>query len=203
MLASITEFDSLADHVQSAAKGRPRIFIAIDGPGASGKSTLARELAASIVKAHVIHVDDFYLPTSDRRKRRGLVGELFDLARLACEVVLPGSEGQALRYQRYDWSRDVLAEWVDVPEGAPIILEGVFCLAKELREAYTYRIWCRADPGLRLARGLARDGEGARSNWTDLWMPAEQEYESAERPETAAELVVDSSQQNEDGRDFA
>lgn len=47
---------------------------------------------------------------------------------------------------------------------------------------------------LRLTRGLARDGEKARSMWVDVWMPAENEYAAGEDPEGRADLVVDSSQ---------
>lgn len=53
----------------------------------------------------------------------------FDLARLAEQVVVPASTGEAFRYQRYDWTSDELVDWIDVPRGAPVILEGVFCLA--------------------------------------------------------------------------
>ena len=196
MLASRTDYDQLAETIRAKAKGRGRIFVAIDGPGASGKSTFAQHLAASIPGSCVVHVDDFYLPSGLRSERVGRVGPLFDLPRLAREVTIPASKGHAVQYQRYDWDQDDLAEWIVVSESAALILEGVFCLAVELREAYTYKVWCRADPNLRLARGLARDGEGARSKWVDLWMPAEDEYESREKPEGAADLILDSSQES-------
>ena len=80
-----------------------------------------------------------------------------------------------------------------MPSGAPVVLEGVFCLAAELRNAYTFKIWCCADPTLRLTRGLARDGEEARSMWVDVWMPEENEYAASQDPERTADLVVDSS----------
>lgn len=194
MLVSRTEYDQLAATIRARAKDCGRIFVAVDGPGASGKSTFAQHLAASIQGACIVHIDDFYLPSGLRSERVGCTGPLFDLPRLAREVTMPGSEGKAIRYQRYDWASDALAEWTIVPESTPLILEGVFCLAAELREAYTYKVWCRADPDLRLARGLARDGEEARSRWVDLWMPAEAEYESREKPKEDADLILDSSQ---------
>ena len=196
MLASRTDYDQLAETIRAKAKDRGRIFVAVDGPGASGKSTFAQHLAASIPGACVVHVDDFYLPSALRSNRMSCVGPLFDLPRLADEVISPASKGRAVHYQRYDWAQDQLAEWTLIPESAAIILEGVFCLAVELREAYTYKVWCRADSNLRLARGLARDGEEARSSWVNLWMPAEDEYESREKPEGAADLILDSSQES-------
>ena len=183
----------LASRVKQAALTRPRAFVGIDGLGGSGKSTLAAQLVAAMGDAFLVHGDDFYLPTSRRRERLGEVGSAFDLPRLAEQVIVPGSAGEALRYQRYDWVQDQLTDWVDVPRGAPLVLEGVFCLAAALRDAYTFKIWCRADPMLRLSRGLARDGREARSMWVDVWMPAENAYVASEHPELVADLVVDSS----------
>jgi uridine kinase len=193
MSTDAVDFVELATRVKRVAIGHPRAFVGIDGPGASGKSTLAEQLGAAMGDAHLVHVDDFYLPSSRRHERLGEVGPLFDLPRLAEQVVVPGSAGEALRYQRYDWLQDGLAQWIDVPSGAPIVLEGVFCLAAEFRNAYTFKIWCRADPMLRLSRGLARDGEEARSLWIDVWMPAEDEYAASQHPERIVDLVVDSS----------
>lgn len=193
MSTDIVNIVELATRVKRLAIGHPRAFVAIDGPGASGKSTLAEQLAAAMGDAYLVHVDDFYLPSSRRHERLGEVGPSFDLPRLAEQVIVPGSAGEALHYQRYDWVQDGLAQWIDVPSGAPIVLEGVFCLAAQLRDAYTFKIWCHADPVLRLTRGLARDGEKARSMWVDAWMPAENEYAASQHPERIADLVVDSS----------
>ena len=40
------------------------------------------------------------------------------------------------------------------------------------------------------ARGIERDGGAARSRWIDEWMPAEDVYVAAMRPDAAAMLVV-------------
>jgi uridine kinase len=190
---AFVDIAALVDRIRRAAGERPRVFVGIDGPGASGKSTFARLLSAEMPDACVVHVDDFYFPSSRRSERLGETGALFDLPRLAAQVTAPGSTGEEVRYQRYDWTRDEPAEWIEIPAGAPVIVEGVFCLAAELRAAYTFGIWCAADPKLRLERGVARDGEEARSTWTDVWMPAEIDYALNQRPDLTADLVVDSS----------
>lgn len=110
MLASRTDYNQLAETIRGKAKDRGRIFVAVDGPGASGKSTFAQHLAASLPDACVVHVDDFYLPSGLRSERVDRVGPLFDLPRLAREVTIRASNGHTVRYQRYDWDQNDLAE---------------------------------------------------------------------------------------------
>jgi uridine kinase len=61
------------------------------------------------------------------------------------------------------------------------------------REAYDLRIWVEAARELRLARGIARDGEQARAVWEDHWMPSEDRYVEEDDPISAADLIVDGS----------
>lgn len=63
-----------------------------------------------------------------------------------------------------------------MPAGATVIVEGVYCLELRLRASYTTTMFCQATAALRLARGVARDGEAARARWVHEWMPAEDEY---------------------------
>jgi uridine kinase len=164
--SNIADFGELATRVKRLASGHPRAFVGIDGPGVSGKSTFAEQLVTAMGDARLVLVDDFCLPSSRRHEGLGEIGLSFDLQRLAAQVVVPRSAGEALPYQRYYWAQDELAQWIEVPGCAPGVLEGVFCLADELRNAYTFKICCRADPRLRLIRGFERDGEEVRSMWS-------------------------------------
>ena len=46
---------------------------------------------------------------------------------------------------------------------------------------------------VRLARGVARDGESSRSTWLDVWMPNEAAYIDRDDPVSCAHLVIDGS----------
>ena len=106
-------------------------------------------------------------------------------------MLAPFLRGKDARFQRYDWADDRLADWVTVPGQRTVLVEGVYLLRTELRRYASVSIWVETPREVRLARGIERDGEGARSRWTGEWMPAEDAYVSAMRPDTAAALVVD------------
>ena len=183
-----------ADIVRLASSMGPRVRIGIDGPGGSGKSRLAAELIRCWpTAATLVHGDDFGRPTTDPARSEQRIGGLFDLARLATEVLDPHEHDAPIRYRRYDWSADRLGEWITAPHDGTLIVEGVYCTHPSIRDRYHYRIWVEADRATRLARGLARDGEEARSRWEDVWMPVEDRYRAEHRPDAAADLVIDST----------
>jgi len=178
-------FDLLA-HVPPSAR-----FIAIDGGGAAGKSTLARLLAATRAPTTVIAVDDFERPRAQRRAQPMPPNANTDLQRLTAILDrLRIGEG---RYQRYDWEQDRLGAWVEVVAGSNIILEGVFSTSLDLLDYSDFRIWLDAPAQLRLQRGLARDGEASRSRWLEEWLPTEERYVREEDPRASCDLVLDSS----------
>lgn len=171
-----------------------RILIGIDGAGGSGKSDLANRLAgAARTGVRVVEMDDFYRKAGQDSDHRGEreAGWLFDWRRLRRQVLDPAIHGEPTSYQRFDWVAQRLADWVDVPNDVPLIVEGVTTLRRELRDMFKLRIWVAAPRDVRLARGLARDGGSERRKWEELWMPAEDHYRVTHRPERDADLVVD------------
>lgn len=137
--------------------------------------------------------DDFYRPESDSKRSEIKVGGLFDLSRLASQVLIPHTEGRDIHYQRYDWEAGSLGDWATGANGAPLIVEGIYTTHQTLRDYYDLRIWVTAPRAIRLARGMERDGEEARSKWVDVWMPAEDRYIAEQAPQDHAHLVLDGS----------
>ena len=173
---------SIADSIREREpRGRKTRIVAIDGLGGSGKTELARRLAAALGDAVVVHTDDFARPG-----QRG-----WEWSRMQQQVLEPLLRDAPARYQRYDWDGDRLAEWHEVPVGGTLIVEGVSSLREELGRYWDFAIWVDAPYETRLQRGVARDGEAMRSQWTDVWMPEEQEYFEDQRPDLKANLVVD------------
>jgi len=173
--------------------GRGARLIAIDGHGGAGKSTLARSLVAGWPQASVIEMDDFYRPLAEREESPASHGADLDLDRLVEQVLDPFHSSRAGRYQRYDWEEDRLTTWHDVPARAVILLEGVYSSSQRLRGFLDYSIWVDCPYDVRLRRGVERDGERMRAVWVEEWMPAEDRYVLAERPDATADLAVDGS----------
>ena len=96
--------------------------MAIDGCGASGKSTLARGPAQAADDVTVVEFDDFYLPLVARRARvaRGDVelGGNFDWRRLRDHVLAPLSRDESGEYQRYVAAEDSASRVDLVLDGA-------------------------------------------------------------------------------------
>jgi uridine kinase len=184
------------DELQARALAYPRrgatLLLGIDGPGGSGKSTIASALART-GPYPVVAVDDFYRPSAERNgdpvpQRR--VGAEFDLDRLERQVLVPLGMGRPARYQRYDWPSDRLDGWIEVRPGGFVILVGIYVMSRGLAAYLDVCIWVECPREVRLRRGLARDGDDARERWVNDWMPREDEYVARETPKNRADFVV-------------
>lgn len=155
-------------------------WVGIDGKGASGKTTLAARVAVALPHSVVVHVDDFARPSVLTWERDRFVEQ----------VLAPLAAGRAARYQRWDWATDAGAEWHDVPVGVPVVVEGVSSTDLRLGVPWDVTLWIEVSHEVRLARGLARDGEHMRDQWVERWMPSEDAYEAAQRPQERVDAVV-------------
>ena len=184
---------SVADIARVAGGLGTAARIGIDGPGASGKSTLASGLAEILPRAVLVAGDDFYRPEADSGCSETETASLFDLPRLASQVLVPHSRGEEIQYQRFEWETGLLGGWLSRPSDTPLIVDGVYSTHESLRDYYDLRIWIYAPRAVRLDRGIQRDGEAARSKWLDVWMPAEDSYVADQAPEDHAHLALDGS----------
>ncbi len=164
--------------IAAAAHGTTSVvLVGVGGHGGAGKTTLARMIPG----AQVVSTDEFWN------------GEGFDIERLSREVVTPLSQGAAANFTSYDWAaREQRGSRTIEPAGV-VVVEGVCALHRILRNAYAVRVWVEAPYDLRLERGVARDGEDARTTWVDVWMPSEDRYVERDDPISSADVIVDGS----------
>lgn len=178
----VLSLDALAHRITLV---RPRAgsttIVAIDGPAGSGKTTLAARLATRL-DAPVVHMDDLY-PGWDG---------LAEAARTVAEQVLvPLGANRSARYRRYDWHRGEYAEWVDVPAGPVLIIEGCGSGSTPGAGYLSMLIWVEAPHDIRMARGIERDGDGFRPHW-QRWARQEDALFATERTRERADLRIDS-----------
>lgn len=170
----------------AVARSAPRLgpvrLACVDGPAGSGKSTLAGALAARLgAGCAVVHLDDLYEGWS------GLAG-VWD--RVETQVLAPLADGRPARYRRYDWPAGAFAEWVDVPTPEVLVLEGCGSAPRAVDGRAVLRLFVEAPDDVRLARGLARDGEAERGHWV-AWMRQEAAEFAREHTRARADVVVD------------
>ena len=154
-------------------------WIGVDGKGATGKTRLADRIAAALPGSVVVHVDDFARPDV-----RG-----WERDRFIRQVLKPLLAGRPGRYQRWDFDRNVGVEWHTVPSGVPVVVEGVSATDERLGIPWDFTIWVEVPYRVRLARALERDGPERMDLWLTDWMPSEDAYEAAQRPQDRVNLV--------------
>lgn len=165
----------VVERIAALARERHLTLVGIGGHGGAGKTTLAQ----AIPGAQIVSTDEFW------------TGAAFDLERLRREVLDALVAGRPARFASFDWvARTPRGERVVEPHGV-VVVEGVCGLHRMFRDDYALRVWVEAPRDVRLARGVARDGEESRSTWEDVWMPMEDRYVARDDPVAAADLIVD------------
>jgi uridine kinase len=168
-----------------------RLTVAIDGAGGAGKSTLARGLSEAFARrVAIIRCDDFYRPlTHAHYSPEEAYEHSFDWRRLRDEALTPLREGKSARYQRYDWSTDRLAEWIEVAPREIVLIEGVFSMRPEIRPLIEVAIFIETPRAERRRRMVSRPQSS--TSWIDRWMGAEDWYLENIAPHRHADLVVE------------
>lgn len=166
---------ALLDRIEALQTSKDFVFVGIGGHGGAGKTSLAR----SIPDAEIVSTDEFWN------------GREFELSRLRREVFDRLVAGGSARFASFDWvAKEARGMRIVAPAGI-VVVEGVCALHRMFRDDYDLRVWVEAPRDVRLERGVARDGEAARSTWEDVWMPMEDRYVERDDPIAAADLIVD------------
>lgn len=186
-MASPSDGAALAASVLAATLERtPTIgsghLLCIDGLAGSGKTTLAAEITRRAPGAVVIATDAMLEGWG------GLPGLPTSLERL----LRPLAAGRSGQWREWDWHADTWARTHQVSPGGLLVLEGVGSAAASYDDLITYCVWLEADRGLRLERGLARDGAAQRNHW-EAWLDAEEAHQREQRTKERADLVVDTT----------
>lgn len=177
--------------------GRVRLGV-VDGPSGSGKTTFAAAWAADLRGRSAGSVAVFgsdLLATWDEPFDWWAGFERGVLQRLAA--------GQPGRVRVMDWTSGspVQGERRTVPVPDVLILEGVSTGRQAVAPYLSVLVWVEVpDPGERLERAVARDGEHTRPDFR-RWQRSEDAFFTRDRTVDRADLVVRPDGPHESGAD--
>jgi len=198
----------LAEAVGSVTIAHPT-RVAVDGPPAAGKTTLADELAVvlraqgrEVIRASI---EGFLLPRSQRYRRGEYSAEAcyhdsFDydaLHRVLLDRLGPGGD-RKFQQAVYDYRTDTaLSEPVTTaPADAVLLFDGVFLLRPELIDRWDLRIFVSAAFEETVDRARTRD-QARYGSATEVerrhrnrYTPAQQLYFDTARPTDHADIIV-------------
>ncbi|GAA1039959.1 hypothetical protein GCM10009557_59920 [Virgisporangium ochraceum] len=195
--------DRLAGAVRSVTVPHPT-RVAVDGPPAAGKTTLADELAEvlrdegrDVIRATI---DDFLFPRALRYPRgeysaAGCYLDAHDRDALTRVLLDPLGPGGDRRFQPavYDRVADtVLSPPVATAAAdAVLVFDGVFLLRPELLDRWELRVFVSAATETTVARAVVREGRAdVERRWRTRYVPAQELYHATAQPTRHADVVV-------------
>ncbi|GAA0954389.1 cytidylate kinase family protein [Virgisporangium aurantiacum] len=197
----------LAEAVGSVAVAHPT-RVAIDGPPAAGKTTLADELAV-VLRARgrdVIRatIDDFLFPRARRYPRgeysaEGCYYDTHDhdaLTRVLLDPLGPGGD-RRFRPAVYDRTADaVLSPPVATARAdAVLVFDGVFLMRPELIDRWELRVFVSTDLEKTVDRAVIRERRvssraDVERRWRERYIPAQRFYFATVRPTDHVDVIV-------------
>ena len=198
-ITASAEPEHLAAIIELAVVAPPRcgqtVVVAIDGPSGAGKSTLAQGVAEALAArpgilasgalngVELVHMDHLY---------PGWDGLAVAPDLLTTQVLEPISRGEAAGYRLWSWLREEWRGHRDVPPSRFLVVEGCGASVMPAGAYAAVRVFVEADAGLRMERGIARDGEAYRPQW-QRWADQETSLFESDGTRRRADLVVDTS----------
>ncbi len=174
--------------VKALMKKQDQLVIAIDGMAASGKTTLANEIAKKL-DANIIHTDDFYLPSHLRTDER--LNQLccnIDYERLQSEVLEHINEH--ILYHKFDCKQMQQTEEFRLDYKKILIIEGAYSMHPILGKYYDLSIYLKTPSTKQEERILNRDGMMQLIKFKENWIPLERQYFDKYRIEKQADIVI-------------
>ena len=173
-----------------ALRGDGVRVIAIDGRAASGKTTLARQLAP-ILKADVVHMDDFFLPSELRTPARyAEPGGNVHYERFAAEVLPNLRKPEPFSYRVFDCSRMACDGSREIRSPAWRIVEGAYSLHPAFGDYADLKVFYDISPEEQMRRIRLRNGERGARMFRERWIPLEELYIDKCAPFRRADLIL-------------
>jgi uridine kinase len=208
-MSRVQVLECLASRVSAIRLAHPT-RVAIDGIDASGKTHLAKELAALLAaqgrEVITASLDGFHHPRQIRYRLgslspEGYYNDSFEYESLLSELLLPlgpgGNRRCRTRIHDIQTESPVQERYMQVPADAILLVDGIFLLRPELIDIWDFRIFVNIDFDTSLQRAMQRDlrllgsVESVRQRYLERYIPAQRQYLERVNPQTLANVVVD------------
>lgn len=168
--------ENIIEAINKLFEEKQNPVIAIDGPCASGKSTLTALLSEKF-GFQIIHTDDFFLPSEMRTVQRlSEAGGNIHYERFNAEVANMLKSSSDFIYGVYSCRNGTFAPSEPVIIQKPVAIEGSYALHPAIDIEYDLKIFVEADLETRLERILRRNGADALEIFKSKWIPLEDRY---------------------------
>jgi uridine kinase len=182
-----------------------RVLVAIDGPDAAGKSTLARAVAEQLRRPVVsTSIDGWHQPRAFRMRRgeesaEGCYRDSFDYEALAAQLLVPFRQGAAdVTVALFDHACDRTDERRQAVQAtSALLVDGVFLLRPELRAVWDLSVYLDVPESVTLARAAKRDSarlgdeNKVLRRYRQRYLPGQAIYRRESCPRAVADIVID------------
>jgi len=170
------------------------IWVAIDGPAGSGKSSLGKFLNDNFI-CNVFHMDDFFLPPEKKTEiRLAEVGGNVDYERFKEEIIGNVMSGNNFTFNVYDCHTLSFFETGKVFQKRLNIVEGVYSMHPSYINIYDYKIFLNVNKNKQKQRILDRSNEKKLERFEKVWLPMENRYFEATDLKNKCDVVFDTSE---------
>lgn len=187
-------FEDLIFRLTEWPSKQQTLIVGVDGCTGAGKSAFVNKLLKIDKTIIVVHMQDFTIPLNHRDKEE-LLGrdnnKNFDWERLRDQLLIPLAKNKEGKYQRYDIKSDTLKEWIRVPIGGVVLIEGIYSMRREIFEYYDYRIFVECDDDERISRFNERNR--GKVDVDEALLLNENKYVAVHKLFDKADLVIDST----------
>ena len=170
------------------------VWVAIDGPSASGKSSLGNFINDNFI-CNIFHMDDFFLPPEKKTAERlGEVGGNIDWERFEKEIIGNVNSGHNFTFNVYDCHSSSFFESGKVFQKKLNVVEGVYSMHPNLIDTYDYKIYLDIDSEKQKQRILNRSNEAKLNRFVNEWIPLENRYFEAANLKNRCDNIFDTTE---------
>lgn len=149
--------------------------LSIDGPCASGKTTIGKILS-SFLECPCIHMDDYFLQANQRTAQRlEEPGGNIDYERFHQEINDAWNQNQPIHMRSYDCSSQTLRREVIVEKSPILIIEGSYAHHPYLDDMQAFKIFMDIEPSIQKER-LQKRSPDKFVDFIEKWIPMEEKY---------------------------